>query len=265
MLFTKIRLAGKTNVDLPIVGALPSDTYILKDASGLGPPDVIVTIMNGVYQSSLPSDRELVFRVGLNPNYGVNQTAEQLRTELYKLLVTGYGKSISVQIMNDNAVKAKADGYVRKIEIVPFSKEPEVQITFASINSYLVAPNAEVVVPAGISTFQVINVGTARTGFRAEFNITGTINDFTLTSTDEPDLYMIIDGALISGDILVIDTRSRYREISMVRDGDYTNRIGDLMPDSSWLDLDEGLNTFDTSSNKFTWGSVTFTPQYWGV
>ncbi len=47
---TKIRIIGLSTVDLPIIGALPSDSYILKAADGLGPPESDVSIASSLEQ-----------------------------------------------------------------------------------------------------------------------------------------------------------------------------------------------------------------------
>jgi len=265
MYFTKIRLNGGTDVDFPIIGALPSDTYILKAVDGLGPPDVNVIILDNVYQGRETANRQIVMRVGLNPNYGVNQTPEQLRSTLYKMLTLDYTSALRFSLMDGGIIVAIVDGYISKMEVAHFAKDPEVQITIECLQPYLLAPNPTVLVPTTKATFPVVNPGTASTWFKADFNITGTIANFTLSRNLKPLEQMKIQTTLLPGDVLSIDTRDGQKNITYTRAGKTENAVGILSIDSIWLELYAGLNTLKTSSAAFNWGSITFTPRYWGV
>jgi hypothetical protein len=268
MHFTKLRFNGLTVVDFPIVNALPSDLFILKNVDGLGPPEVDVSIADtlnagGVYQGRRPQSREIVALVGLNPDYSTGQTASDLRTSLYGMLTPGYADNITIQIMDDDDVIAETTGYVSKLEINPFSKDPEVQVTVACLQQYLLAPEILFIEPADKAVVEIENVGTAPAGFHMEFIFTDDVSAFSLTDPSFKELRFIFD--FLTGDMLQIDTRPGFRGVWLTRAGDTTNIIYSLVTDSVWYMLHGGLNTFNTSSQDFDWGDVYYQPQYWGI
>lgn len=275
--FTKIRLSGLSSIDLPITDALPSDPYILKNADGLGPPEVDVfiakTTQGGVYQGRQPQDREPVLRVGLNPDYRLGQTATELRQELYGLLTPSPANQLVTLSLIDSSLSdaliAKTDGYIKRIEIVPFSRDPEVQITMSCPKPYFRAPAD--ISPAGpldTSAPQVTNEGTAPAGFNLSVFLTADMGNWGLGHdvVDPFDLrFMNFVYPFLSGDNIVIETTPGIRDAKVIRSAVETNLLGYMTSDSTWLQLEGGLNSFYTESPNFTWDHFLYTPQYWGI
>lgn len=269
MHFTKLRLIGLYTVDLPIVGALPSDVYILKDVEGLGPTEIDVSIAQtlnagGVYQGRRPQSREIVAKVGLNPDYKSGMTASNLRETLYGLLTPGYIDSVDVQIVDNTTILVKTTGIVKKLEINPFSKDPEVQITIPCLQQYLLAPNLLYVTPASKSAPEIINVGSAPAGFHMEVIFTSDPGTNWILS-DITGKKMQFDYDFAIGDTLIFDTRPGFRGIWRTRAGVTLNIIYALSTDSTWYMFHGGSNVFATSTQGFTWGDVYYLPQYWGI
>src|SRR5690349_18429148 len=132
MKMDNLRFVGATNIDFPLMGADPSGPFVLKSVEGLGPPDVNVRMVQtvlegGLYQGKRPSLRQIVALVGLQPNWDIGQSAEELRTQLYSLMTPRYGQPIVVQIMYQGVVQAQAQGQVSRMEAALFSKDPAVQ------------------------------------------------------------------------------------------------------------------------------------------
>jgi Phage tail protein len=268
MYFTKIRLNGLSVVDLPIVDAKPSDIYILKNAMGLGPPEVDVSIVNtlnagGFYQGRRPQPREIVLHIGLNPNYGIDQTASDLRQTLYGMLTPGLTDNVRIDIMNDDIVLANTTGYVKKLEISPFSNTPEVQMTLACLQQYFLAPVPLYLEPPDKANPLIDNVGTAPAGFHMELTFTAAVTNWTLTDPIGTKMHIVYNFA--SGDTLIIDTRPGNRGIWVRRNSVLTNIIYALSTDSIWYMLHGGDNVFTTSSQAFNWGDLFYLPQYWGI
>lgn len=272
MQLTKIRLAGRSNIDLPFFGLRPSYPYILKAADGLGPPEIDVFLSKGFYQGRQPHDREIVIRVGLNPNYAVGQTAATMRNTLYGLLTPGGTDSIKVQLMNGPQVVVQTVGYVSKIEIVPFSKDPEVQITIECTTPYLLAPAATTLGLTDLGTpdasFAVTYPGTVNTGLYVEviFNTDLSASSWALFSggnSTKPKMQINYD--FKDGDKLMIDTREGQRSIKRTRGVSTINLLYALSTDSVWAELHPGITTFWPSSSRFNWGKVIFTARYWGI
>lgn len=268
MRMTKVRLNGLTVVDLPIIGALPTDPYVSKNWDGLGPPEIDVSIADtlnagGVYQGRRPQSREIVGAIGLNPDHGADQTASDLRSTLYGMLTPGYIDYITVQIMDGDTVVCETQGYVRRLEINPFSKDPEVQITIACLQQYLLAPEIIFVEPTGTNNFPILNEGTAPAGFHMEVIFTDALASWVLSDASGQKMEFVY-GFLV-GDLLEFDTRPGSRGVWVTRGGVRTNIIWTLSTDSIWYMFHGGENIFFTSSEAFSWGDVFYLPQYWGI
>lgn len=289
MYFSKIRLAGLTNVDLLKDGARPSDPYIFKSADGLGAPEGDVSIQQtlyqgGVYQGRRPQLREIVIRVGLNPNWNVGQTSADLRDELYGLLTPSYGEIMKVQLMDDTDIVAQTDGVVKRIEPVLFAKEPEAQITISCTQSYLTAPidlylsSLAKVIDGSYTIFDIPNAGTAPSGFYLSmvFNSDhgGSLQISQYGVTFGPILSITPDTAFAAGDQLEVNTIAGQRGLWVTRSGsstrhsliDQANNAG--ANGMMWLQLHGGLNRFKVNNTDFAWGPVFAfmqTPAFWGV
>jgi len=267
MRLSRIRLIGLAVVDLPIIDATPQDLYILKDVEGLGPVEIDVSIADtlnagGVYQGRRPQNKQIVAKVGLNPDYSAGQVPADLRESLYGMLSPSADDAIAVQIINDEDVIAGTTGYVSKIEINPFSDKPEVQMTIDCTKSTFEAPALTFIEPADKVSPVITNVGSAPTGFHMELQFTADVSGWTITHISGRQMF--IDYEFLTGDLLEIDTRPGYRGIWVTRVGVRTNIIWALT-NSVWHMLHGGANNFATSSSAFDWGDVYYLPQFWGI
>jgi hypothetical protein len=260
---TKIRLNGLYSVDLPLRAAHPSDTFILKAADGLGPTGADVSISGNVYQGRQPLNREFVFRIGLNPNYSLNQTAEQLREMLYGMLMPDRTDgAITVTLYNEETVLAKTLAWVSKIELALFTKEPEVQLTMPCPGAYLEAPNSVTLTPSAKLAFNITNQGTAPTGIQMSIKFTQAMTQWVVRAGGRK---MQFEANFEDNDILTFNTQEGQRSVKRTRGGVEREFIQSLSAGSSWIELHGGVNAFTTSDSGFTWQSVTYTPLYLGV
>ncbi len=266
--FNKIRLIGLSTVNLPIHNTRPSDSFILKAADGFGPPESAVAIaktleQGGTYLGRQTQTREIVLRVGLNANYKLNQTPTSLRETLYGLLTPTETDAIKVQFLKNDTVVAVTVGHVSRIEIVPFTKTPEVQIVIPCVESFLNGPEEIVHNTGSKNPFIVSNVGSAQTGFAMELIFTASPTGFILIGPS--NWRMFLDYPFVTGDVLAFDTRPGKRFITRRRGGNEINLIHTLSRDSKWLILRGGDNIFAPSTGAWSWGFVKYTPQYWGI
>lgn len=269
MQMTKLRLTGRTPIELPIIGAKHSDVYICKGVDGLGPTQAGVSIartsrQGGVYKGRQPELREIVARVGLHPDYRANQTSTDLRDELYGLMNPGYGEEITIKIMNGITPLMQTQGCVERIEAALFTEEPEVQITIPCLSAYFNGPNEIEIVPTTKSSFVIPNEGTAPTGFKMEVVFTANLPNLTITKPVSKKK-MQFDYAFLTADRLVVDTRPGSKNIELIRGTKTINLIDSLSVDSDWLDLHKGNNDFLSNAASFNWKYFTFTPQFLGV
>jgi len=269
MRFTSIRLKGITTVDFPVVNTSSFDPYILKSAEGLGPPEINVFIaqssgMDGYYKGRETQYREIVLSVSLNPNYKENITVSDLRSELYSLLSSGVSDSIDFVIVNEDGIEFMyTTGYIKKMEVVPFSATPEVQITIACAKSYFEASDG---IHASLNPTQtqqeIINEGTAETGFVLTVSCQYTTPQFDLF--DYRGKKTVIQFDFKQDDILIIDSRAGSRSITLERDDVFENIIYAMSMDSDWLTLYNGYNRIYSYSD-FLWDDLYYIPRYWGI
>lgn len=282
MKFTKLRLVGATDVDLPIVGADPSGAFVLKSADGLGPTEVGVSIAEttqegGLYQGRKAQNRQVVMRVGLQPEWDIGQTPEELRTDLYGLLTPKFGQLVRMEVVDvSDDVLAKAQGHLSKMEVALFSETPEVQITLDCDHPYLLAPVLKYQIPAEVvvadqTILDVVNEGTAPSGFTMGITFTAPTAVAIQIADDDPfGERMDISGSWAAGDTLIVDTRSGTRGIWKIPSGGSVpaSILDNLSGLSTWLQLHGGLNKIRVNNTSFDWHLVTgfgHTPAYWGV
>lgn len=277
-----LRFVGASSVDFPIIGADASGPFVLKGADGLGPPEVTVrmgrTILEkAVYQGKSPTLRQIIVVVGLQPNWDVGQTAEELRTVLYGLLTPRYGQMVRCEIVHNGVVQAYAQGHVSKMEPAIFTKDPAVQITLDCDYGYLLGPNTIQQEPTqstvgGIRAFDIENDGTAPSGFKAGFILQANVGTSLVLSDEDPlGQKFQIDGInWVSGDRFVIDTRPGSRGVWRGPGGGalvsaLSNMNGAV---SEWIHLYGGDNTLLLNTTAFDWDPAykfVHQPAYWGV
>jgi hypothetical protein len=272
MKMTKVRLIGLTQVDLPIIGAKLSDPYICKAIDGLGPGEIDVhisenAVRGGTFQGRRAQAREIVTRIGLNPNYILGEAPADLRQALYGLITPDSDDGrVDIQLMDGLNVVAETYGWVKKFETVLFTKEPEVQITFACSRPYLSAPNP-VVMTTGLdsSGFEIENPGSAPTGLQIELTMTSAADDFSVSLNNQE--FSVGNGSWAgfqSGDQVYIDTDVGNRSVYMERGGVETDLL--FVLSGQWLDLRGGINNIlFTSDLDVDIDQVSFLPRYWGI
>lgn len=269
MRFTSIRLHGINTVDLPVINMSSFDPYILKSAEGLGPPEINVFIaqssgMDGYYKGRETQYREIVLSVSLNPNYRENITVSDLRSELYGLLSSGVSDSIDVIIVNEDGIELMyTTGYIKKMEVVPFSATPEVQITIACAKSYFEASDG---IHASLNPSEyrqeITNEGTAETGFVLTVSCQYDTGQFDVA--DNRGKKTLIKFDFKQDDILIIDSRAGSRSITLERDDGFENIIYAMSMNSDWLTLYNGYNRIYSYSG-FLWDDFYYIPRYWGI
>jgi hypothetical protein len=277
LIFDTIQLSnllGTKTLDLPIVTVDPQSSYILKDVIGLGPPEINVAMLEtlsqgGIHQLSKALSREVVMRIRLNPDYSLSETVADLRNSLYGFLSVGKAPlpPMYIKLLSGINTVAQIQAYIKKFEIVPFAKEPEVQVTFACVKSFLEGP-AQIEINTGtLDTLnpQIDNTGTAPTGFYMQLTFSDPSEYFSITSSDDISLAISIGYSFQTGDVLTIDTQPGTRYVGRTRSGSGLDLYNELDSDAVWLTLQAGINGFICDPISFAWNDVHFTPQYWGI
>lgn len=277
-----LRLTGAKTVDFPLAGTDGSGPFVCKSAEGLGPPDVTVKMTRTVseralYQGKTPSFRQVVILVGLQPDWNVGQTPEELRTQLYSLLTPKYGKFVRLEILYQGVVQAYAQGHVSRIVPAFFTKDPAAQITLDCDFAYFLKPayitqEPPQVTVGGLRGFDVENEGDAPSGFVLDVILRANVGSGLYLTDDDPQGQRIqIEGVTWnSGDRLLIDTRAGTRGIWRGPNGgalvSVLNNMNAFVSD--WMQLYGGTNRLILNTTAFDWNApykFTHQPAYWGV
>lgn len=270
MQVTQLRLVGATTVNLPWFSVPEGSKFVVKSVDGLGPSERTVFISEKTYQGKTVSNRQVVILLDLYPDWTAGETPSDLRDDMYAMLAPGLTDALSLRLMNGEGVQAQVDAVASGCEIVPFSKDPVLQITLDCLSPYFKSPTSWSYGDAnfgGLKTGYVVpNLGNAETGFAQEITFTAGLASWALYKGGAglaPKFQL--DYAFLSGDVLQINTTKYERYVRRVRSGVTLDLLPYLTQDSKWLQLHAGNNTFWTSSQSFNWGTVIQTPLYEGV
>lgn len=277
MRLTNVRLVGLNVIDFKLTNPSPTDPYVIKNIDGLGPTDIDVTISNalqteGFYRHSMPHNRELIFRVKLNPNYDVDKTISDLRTGMYGLMEGDVSGGVSIQFMEGNVRVALATAYVKRFEVLVFTKDPEVQITFACTGAHFVAPDY-ITLTSTINTIKTVTPGTARVPMVLKVRVktavpSMAVRRFFSTIPDPQEFFVLKDVGFLAGDIVTIDTTPGQRDVILYRGSTSRGLIGHVTPESEWPWLDPVLQNevylTGTGASDVTLQELKYKPRYWG-
>ena len=271
--FDAVRLKGLTDINLPIIGLSAKDPYRVTAIDGLGPPELEVLLAEthapgGIYINRRAQGREIVIRLGLNPDYRIGQTIADLRYALYGLLSTGVDsrdQSVKCQLMENNVVVVETSGYVKRIEIVPFDKKPQAQITIACLGPYLNRPAAtDYKGYMGGSYFTVSNAGLAPTGVELNVKFLASLSNFTINISGGSA--MTFEGPFEVDDILVVDTNEATRFVGLLRNDEYVKYMEMLTPESDWIGLHGGDHDVQYSDPwAIEWLYFRYHERFWGI
>lgn len=266
--YTKIILQGSTNVILPKEGLAPTDPFVLKAVDGLGPPPIDVSLvraMNGTgyYRNRSPQLRQVVARVGFNPQWGSGQTAADLRDILYGLLTPGGDDNMFFVLANESDVLTGNECWLSKLEIVPFSKDPEVQLTIDFASAFLDGTYTEFSI-SDHTEFILNNPGSAPTGLLFDISLSADQSSLEIENTNN-NKTLHFTYAFLSGDRIILQTSVGSRSFKRDRSGTVINLVNNLSDDSAWIDLDPGDNNFTVSTGSYTVNGVSINPKYWGI
>lgn len=275
MRLTKMRLTGQSSVDFPILGLKASDPYVLRNVDGLGPSDVDIFIADtvdqgGVYQSRRAQGRQVVMTIGLTADYLTNVSPAKRRQDLYTFLGSNPG-GVTVALLEGETVVMQTLGYISKFEPTIFDKDPAVAITLTCPSPYFQSPNAVIYTTTnGLQNgadSNIVNPGSARSGFVAVFTFKGSTTNITLDVNGEQ---IILSDGVATNDIFNITTIPGSRFIGVNRAGVNTNLLKFMTAASTWPQLNPGQNVVKVinSSGAYSsivWGYLAYIPNYLGV
>ena len=275
-MLTQIDVNSENAFYVPIQGATPKDSLLVRKITGLTPPGADLFIGDysrdgGIYQGRRVGNRNVVITMDLNPNPALGETVSGLREMLYKAFMDPLVEADYLQLnLHDDSGRTRyVVGYTEKIDGEIFDIETALQISLICPDPFIRDSQETVLTNVtGWTTVPFTYTGSAETGF----SVTIKINQATSTLTlDNNGKKMVINRSFAIGDVVKINTTPGVRSITVTPSGGAeTSILAYLTVASIWLELHSQSNTLKVygSSGASLPASITelrFRQAYWGV
>lgn len=249
--------------------------YNVKYIFGLDADEIIPTYYGAsedstFYNLSL-TKREIVVRIGLNPNFTQNQSYSDLRDALYKMIASSRTGKISLYFQNGVDVIAVISGFVSKFESPHFEKTQQVQLTINCVDPMLKALEPIDMVLTGLDPAETVIedvLSTAPHGFKFKMDIVDDIDSIIITDPNDDtwSFEIIPANGFVTFDILNFSSEYNKKKLYITR-GENTIQLADVItPGSIWPIIFPGENTFSfTNPTALVWNKITYFPTYWGI
>lgn len=287
---------------LPIFGITPKDSLLVRQITGLNPPDINLFIGEysrdgGIYQGRRVGNRNPVITLDLNPNPALGETISSLREILYKAFVDPLVEADYVKLnLHDDVGRVRyLVGYTEKFETEIFAVETMAQISMICPDPYIRDNDPkELTNSPGWIAVPFSYEGTAETGFEVEIYFTSTTSVLTVENNNRT---MVITSSLTSSDVVYLNTIRGSRALmkasvtnvnavkialpspdhtlsqqwqKLMDDGNAISIVAGLSPESPWLELHSQSNTMKvygatSGTTPAVIRMLVYTPSYWGV
>lgn len=245
---------------------LPIDSeesdFVLKNVVGLGPVNASIatssfsSLDGGHYQSSRRGTRNVVFDVGLDPDYG-QTSVFALRNQLYAFFMTDTEVSLMFRLYDrfetdiaSEFLEVVTTGRVESCEPNMFTKDPEVSISVICFSPDFVSPEITTLqfdTSVGIER-EIDYKGTTPTGLLLTLDVDKPVTLSFSIELRGPDnvteaIYITQTGLdLDFGDTLVFSTVPTEKYAKLIRGGVEYSFLNKMQSSSRWLTLRPGLN-----------------------
>lgn len=251
-----------------------SEGFIIQDIEGLDP--VKATLVSSSfanldgeqYQSARREKRNLVFTLGLEPDY-VSQTVKALRNRLYGHFMPK--SNVNLRFFSDDFPTVDISGRVESFEAPLFTKEPEAKLSLLCFD-----PNFYDATPVLVSSATVADTtettieyeGTIESGIVFRLTVDRAISGFSIfnRAVDNSIRTLEFFTSLQAGDIIEINTNSGSKGATLTRAGIATSILYGISPYSSWVELFPGPNYIRVAVSGAPMPyTIDFTTKYGGL
>ena len=261
----------EVRTDLGVLLSLPlddiSEGYLVQDIDGLDPvPANIVSsgfanLDGEQYQSSRREKRNIVFKLGLEPDY-TTQTVRELRNHLYRFFLPK--KSVNMRYFTDDFPTVDIAGRVESFDCPLFVKDPVATISVLCFDPDFYEP-VQVTVSGSTTAASVPgNVdyeGTVDTGGVFRLMVNRSMSGFTIYNQPEGGTMqtMQVTSDLLSGDVIEISTVPGNKYAQRTRAGVVSSILYAVSPYAAWTRFEPGNNALRVYAEG---AAVPFTFQY---
>lgn len=249
-MLTKVEITTNQGTTLVLPLEDISDGYSVQEVEGLDPVKATIvaskfaSIDGEEYQSSRRESRNIVLKLGLEPNYIVGSIG-QLRKKLYGFLMPK--SRVRMRFFTEGEPTVDIYGRVEAFEGARFTKEPDVNVSLICHQPDFYIP--EPIVVNGNTTTAAIwdeieYAGSIETGILFRLNVNRTLSEFTILHRPEDNIVRTLDfiGPLSAGDVLEISTVSGAKGVTLIRNDVRSSRLYGMPAYSDWINLFPGQN-----------------------
>lgn len=230
----------------------PTNGYIVKNIDGLDPvkATMVSSSFAGLegeqYQSSRRDKRNIVFKLGLEPDYSVNAVRD-LRNGLYSFFMPKI--NVYLRFYMEGLTPFDIVGKVESLDSPLFTKDPEATISILCFDSDFYNPTPVSVSGSTVSTSSTTGIsyaGSIETGITLTMNINRSLSEFIVYNTPADNIMqqLSFSSSLVNGDILKISTTPGSKSVRLTRGTSTTSVLYGVSPQSSWISLEPGVNQF---------------------
>lgn len=249
-MLTKVEARNNQGALLTLVLDDVSDGLILEDVIGLDPVKATISSSSFAqqdgtqYHSSRLEDRNIKLTIGLEPDY-ITTMVRDLRNRLYNYFLPK--NEVKLRFYMSEGLVVEIVGRVESCEAPLFVKEPQMVISVLCPDPNFIDLTPVVVSGDTVSTTTTTTVtydGTEPTGIVFVLSVDRTMTEFTIYhSAPDGTLYIMdIAAALVSGDVLTINTNRGSKGAVLTRTGSNTSLLYAISPQSTWISLQHGAN-----------------------
>lgn len=267
MSIDKVEVTNSRGDLLTLTLADISNGYIVEEITGLDPVKASIVSSNFAtmdgqqYQASSRDVRNITIKLGYAPNYSIDQTIRDLRTQLYDYFMPD--EEVSLAFYMEDGVTASIAGRVETCEAPLFSQEPQMDISILCMNPDFIGTDLVAIhdtfTTTDTSAHTINYTGTVRTGLTSiKFTAATSITDVSIYHTSPTGVLrtMLISAPLVLGDVVNICTIKGQKSITLTRSGVTSSLLWAVSPQSDWIQLERGSNQFYLNASETTPSAV---------
>ena len=250
MTLSYVEIRTDQGVLLPLPLDDVSEGFSVQDITGLDPVQVSIVSSSFAgldgeqFQSARREKRNIVFRIGLEPDY-TTHTVQELRNRLYHFLLPK--KSVNMRYYSDVFPTVDIVGRVESFSCPLFSKDPVATASIICFDPDFYEPIQTTIEGSTTPTSSMGEVeytGTVDTGIVFRLLVDRALTDFTIyhQPEGEPVQTLQVSGSFISGDILEISTVPGNKYATRTRGGIQMSIVHAVSPYATWTKLQTGTN-----------------------
>lgn len=282
------------HLDLLIRDVTPNDQYILKAAGGFGADDIFsesagwfvnpfTLDITHNYNNMVLKDRVITLLIDLNPEYGENQSAGDLRDRVYRAISYNRRKELELRlfVLNEDGTEevghANVYGAITKVDSNLFTDDPELQITFKCSDPMIRGFVGSAIGPSdpGYNAMNhtvtvTDNLSTAPHGFRMTYQTTEATDVFSVYTNDNEGFNVDFD--FPDNSVIIFNSDYKNKELYTFPADSFptiTHLMDKIRPGSIWPMLMPGETVikpyapFVPPSGDIV--SIEYKEAYWGV